>query len=379
MATIDKLPSGKFRVRWRTPGGRDSAVFARRTDAVKFGRLKDAEMASGLYIDPKNARMAFGDWAARWLEMKVNLKPKTRIGYESLLKTYLLREFGRRSLGAIQPIEVREWVMGLSNAGLSASRLRQVYQLLSAIFKAAVESEFLPRSPCIGVKLPKAPKREMRFLDAEQVAILAETIRSPYETLVYLLAYGGLRWGETAGLRRGRCHLARIDIAETLSEVNGHIYFVETKSYENRRIALPAFLRGLIGEHLLRHVDDDPSSLVFTAPQGGPLRHQNFRNRVWLPALQAADIAPGFRIHDLRHTCAALLISQGAHIKALQNHLGHSSIQVTLDHYGHLYEDDLERLASGLDATYRSARSSRQKIRADTAGSRQHSQRDPSR
>lgn len=60
---------------------------------------------------------------------------------------------------------------------------------------------------------------------------------------------------------------------------------------------------------------------------GGPLRHQNFYKRVWQPALQTAGIKPGFRVHDLRHTCAALLITQEAHIKAVQNHLGHSSIR----------------------------------------------------
>lgn len=72
-------------------------------------------------------------------------------------------------------------------------------------------------------------------------------------------------------------------------------------------------------------------------------------------ALRAAGLPLGVRIHDLRHTCAALLITQGAHPKAMQVHLGHSSITVILDRYGHMLPDDMDRLARGLDATRRAA------------------------
>ena len=71
---------------------------------------------------------------------------------------------------------------------------------------------------------------------------------------------------------------------------------------------------------------------------------------MWLPAVEAAGLPEDLRIHDLRHTCAALLVAQGAHPKAIQAHLGHSSIQVTLDLYGHLFPDEMDRLAERLDA-----------------------------
>jgi hypothetical protein len=73
---------------------------------------------------------------------------------------------------------------------------------------------------------------------------------------------------------------------------------------------------------------------------------------VWQPAVRALGLPSNLRIHDLRHTCAALLIAQGAHPKAIQAQLGHSSIQVTLDLYGHLFPDDLDRLATQLDAAH---------------------------
>jgi integrase len=102
----------------------------------------------------------------------------------------------------------------------------------------------------------------------------------------------------------------------------------------------------------LTGVERERESLVFKGPQGGPLRHSNFRGRVWLPAVEAASLPEDLRIHDLRHTCAALLVAQGAHPKAIQAHLGHSSIQVTLDLYGHIFPDEMDRLAERLDAAY---------------------------
>jgi integrase len=114
-------------------------------------------------------------------------------------------------------------------------------------------------------------------------------------------------------------------------------------------VVVPGFLRDLLAEHLARYVDDDPSALVFTSPQGQPLRNTNFRRQVWYRAVAEAGLPDGLRIHDLRHTCASLLISQGAHPKAIQTVLGHSSITVTMDRYGHLFPSDMEALAAALD------------------------------
>jgi integrase len=96
------------------------------------------------------------------------------------------------------------------------------------------------------------------------------------------------------------------------------------------------------------------SSLVFTSPSGQPLRSPNFLRRVWQPAVKACalrDLVP----HDLRHTAASLAISAGANVKAVQRMLGHSSAQITLDRYTHLFDDDLDELADSMDARYGAA------------------------
>jgi integrase len=117
---------------------------------------------------------------------------------------------------------------------------------------------------------------------------------------------------------------------------------------------LPPFLVEELTVYL-GDASDDSDAFVFTAPEGGPLRHNLFYQRTFRPAVRRAGLPPGLRFHDLRHTCAALLIAQRAHPKAMQERLGHSSITVTLDRYGHLFPSLDEALTEGLEGTYRAA------------------------
>jgi integrase len=180
---------------------------------------------------------------------------------------------------------------------------------------------------------------------------MSQAVPERYATLIYVLAYGGLRWGEAAALRRKRLNILRhrLEVVESLSDVDGHLQFGSTKTHQVRRIAIPQSLSRRLLEHLEAFVDRDRNALVFTSPEGEPLRLPNFRRRVWWPALDKVGMPRSVRIHDLRHTCASLLIAEGTHPKAVQQHLGHSSISVTLDRYGHLFPDEQDRLAQTLD------------------------------
>lgn len=159
-------------------------------------------------MDPRLGQVTFAQWAVTWLANTVHQKPKTRQGHESLLRAHLIPQFGLWQVGKIQPLHVRAWVTELSTK-LSPARVRQAHWLLSAIMKTAVEAGIIARTPCIGVKLPRTVRREKLFLSADQVRTLADTIDPRYRTLVLVLAYAGLRWGEAAVLRRKHCDLLR--------------------------------------------------------------------------------------------------------------------------------------------------------------------------
>jgi len=357
MAHIRRHPNtrDRWQVRYIDPSGRERArSFPRKSDAEKFLVTVEADKLRGDWVDPRLSKITLREWRERWWGTMSHLKPYTLEGYESLLRVQILPRFGDVALGRIQPVDVREWVSGLHSSGLSASRTRQAYHLVAQILRSAVESGYLTKSPCVGVSLPRMQRQEMRFLTAEEVRRVAEAMRDPYGTLVYVLAYGGLRWGEAASLRRGRCELlrSRLHVVESVSEIRGGFHFGPTKTYQIREVILPAFLRERLAEHLARHISADPDALVFAAPREGPLRRKEFSAALWRPALDAADI-DYLRPHDLRHTCVSLLIATGANPKAVQAHLGHSSIQVTFDRYGHLFPSDQEALAARMDVVYR--------------------------
>jgi integrase len=348
-----------WQVRYIDPTGKERSKggFRRKIDADKYKTQVEAQQQRGEWIDPGRAATRLDEWSDQWLRTRSHLKPKTLAGYESLLRTQVLPHLGQSSLDRLDTISIEQWVADRQASGLSASRIRQAHQVLSAVLKSAVRNRYLPSNPAQGVKLPRLPQREMLFLSPAQIDELAMETASPFETLIYLLAYGGLRWGEAAALRcRGVDILqSRIEISESLSEVGGQLHFGTTKNHRNRTIVIPVFLRDMLNRHITECSAPGPDSLVFTASNGAPLRNPNFARNVWKPAIRSSGLPEELRVHDLRHTAAALLISEGAHPEAIKRQLGHSSIRVTMDTYGHLLPSTAEALADRLHAVYENA------------------------
>jgi integrase len=356
MAHVEKRGPHRWRARYRGPDSRErSKTFERRVDAERWATTQEADKARGAWVDPALARTTFDRWAEQFTALQVALKPKTAAGYAGILRRHLQPAFGSRPLGNIQPIEVRTFVADLQARGMAPRTVRNVYRLLSRIMGAAVENRLIPRSPCSGVAVPRAQTREMVVLSAEQVGALAEAIGSDYGPLVTFAAYTGLRWGEVAALRVGRLNLLRAsaDVVESASEVGSGIQFVAPKNGRTRTIRLPRFLVDILAPVVAGKA---PAELVFASRSGLPLRHGHFYTRVFRPAVRRAGLDTGLRFHDLRHTCAALLIAQGAHPRAIMERLGHSSITVTMDVYGHLLPSLDQALTEGLEATFLKAR-----------------------
>lgn len=343
----------RFEARWRTPDGRDrSKRFRKEADAKRHERQQLELLERGEWIDPRTAKMTFGDLAARW-RTTVDLKPKTLAGYESILSKHLLPRWESRAIGTIDPFAVDELVADLRRDGVAPGTIRNVVNLAKGMFRHAERWGLLRSNPCAGVAIPKSPRSEMLFIDASEVEALAAAIEHPYGTLVRFAAYTGLRAGEIAALRVRRLSLLRgsVDVRESVAEVHGALVFGETKTGARRSVALPRFLCDELAVHLAeRNIDTKPDDLVFTSPDGGPLRQSNFYRRTFKPAVLRSGLPAELRFHDLRHTAVALLVAQGAHPLAVKERLGHSSITTTMDRYGHLFPSLDESLTEGLDA-----------------------------
>lgn len=366
MASISKRQLSKgsaFDVRYRDPNGRARMKTFRRADEARaFAKTIEADVVRGEYLQPALARTRFDQWAEEWLLSTSDLRPKTRVGYESMLRVNVLPHFAGWQVGRIEPVHVRRYLADLRAKGAGPGTVRAARKVLRLVLATAVEGGALRSNPCTGIRLARSDPVEMAFLTMDQVLALATAMRRPeYGLLVRFAALSGLRAGEIGALRVGRLDLVRgrVEVAESVAEVTGHgLVYGPPKTFERRVVPLPRTLAEELEAHLAgrRPNSDD---FVFTAPSGGPLRHHNFYRRHFKPAVAAAVLPGPVRFHDLRHTCAALLINSDppAHPLAVMKRLGHSSITVTYNTYGHLFPALEEALTESLDRSYRGARS----------------------
>jgi integrase len=203
----------------------------------------------------------------------------------------------------------------------------KAYKIVRSVMESAVDAGLILRSPCRikGAATEHLP--EMRAATPEEVATLVRAAGPRWQALILLAAYSGLRWGELAGLRRADVDLLHrtVRVEHQLAEVNGHLSFSAPKTSAGvRTIMLPQLIVDEVADHLTRWSASGPDGLVFVMPEGTPLRRENFRKRVWLPACRAADLN-GLRFHDLRHTGATLAAASGAPLRAVMHRLGHAS------------------------------------------------------
>jgi integrase len=232
------------------------------------------------------------------------------------------------------------------------------YQLLGRIMRNAEEDGLVLKSPCTShVKLPKQTrlKRADRWLTIDELEHLASSIDGRYRATVLTMGYMGLRLGEMAGLKRAKVDLLHgtLEVAGQLKELRGYQSWsaLPKTAAGLRKLPLPSSLVKELDRHLSAHTTHP--EYVFSGRDGGPLRRTWVR-RHFTPAAQRAGLAP-LTPHHLRHTCASLLIARGAHAKDIQEWLGHSSYQVTMDVYGHLFPERQGELARGLDEARRAA------------------------
>jgi integrase len=227
---------------------------------------------------------------------------------------------------------VGEWVASLTGRGLSPSRVRQSYRLLSQLMSAAVDNDLIPVTPCRRVRLPRMPETEPHILTVEEVERLVAACRSPHGLLVQLLAYGGLRIGEAFAVRRRRnvdLFAGRLTV-EALTEVAGRHTFDTPKSHQRRDLLLPAFVVAELRCHLAE-LADSPDALLFLSRAGRPFHYNSWRRTYFDPAVEAAgllDVTP----HDLRASHATW-VADAHGVMAAARRLGHSNASVTTRHY----------------------------------------------
>lgn len=346
-----RTPPGRYRVRWYDPDGKPKMkTFARKVDAEAERTRMESRLNDGSYRDPAAARVKFAEVAESWLAAQLHLKRSTRARYRGVLDVHVIPKWGTTPLDRIHFEDIAEWLADLLSGEATGGRklsprsVRKAYVVLSRVLGYAVKARRLAVNPAVGVPLPKVMPADHVYLDDIQVDALANA-SGTYRVFILLLAYTGLRWGEASALKVGRVDLdaCRAHIVEAYAEDNGKLYLDTPKNHERRSVPIPRFLAEELKPHVRGRGDDD---LLFTAPQGGPLRARNFRQRFFAPAVMKAGLGHlKVTPHKLRHTAASLAIASGADVNVVQTMLGHKSATLTLDTYGHLFPDRLDEVS----------------------------------
>jgi integrase len=328
----------RYDVKLRDPNGRMyQRTFRTKKEAETYETNELSDRARGRWVDPRGAETPFGQVATEWLASNPAKRPSALARDETIVRVHLKPKLGKRPLGSITPKDVQ----GLVNEWCKKQKPRTVrrqYGTLRAIFNAAVETDLIGRSPCRGIKLPAAAKKNAHIVNADELVVLADAMNEGTRLMPYVGAVLGPRWGECAGLKVGRLDFLRgtmtIDWQRTRGPGGVMVEGPPKSEAGERTLAVPRLLMDMLAEHLARRglTAADADAYVFTAPDGGPLDYSDWYHREWVPACRKAGV-PGLKFHNLRDANITCMVAEGVDVKTAQTRAGHADPRVLLGIY----------------------------------------------
>lgn len=356
---IDRLPSGRYRVRIVTPDGRRLSLGTHPTKrAAEMAYARSiTDQADGKPATPSAVTTpTFADYASGWVDTRLTkrgepLRPRVKDLYLMQLRLHILPAFGSARLARITTGQVREWSARLrSTDGPGASTAAKCYRLLRSILTTAVEDGLIVTNPCTIKGAGVEPADERPIPTVAQVHDLVEQLPARLRCVALLAAFVGLRRGEILGLRRGDVDLDRCEIAivrqRQLDRHGNHLVGPPKSDAGRRVLAIPEVLVGDLRTHLDAYGQPGGDGYVFTGQKGGPLAPH-----VWQSAWEKARTevgVPEIHLHDLRHLAGTLAASTGASTREVMYRLGHATHQAAL-RYQHATRQRDRAIAEALD------------------------------
>lgn len=289
------------------------------------------------------------------------LRPRSLERYTSIVEQHILPTCGQLQLDRFSEQHVAS-LHELWARSVSSATVRYHHSVLRSAFRQAVEWRLIGRNPATAVHPPRRIRRPMRALSTLEARQLLDGARGDELEALYALALTtGMRLGELLGLKWEDVELSRsnprVVVQRSLVRVNGTWLFGEPKSERSRRsVALSTRALAALRAHRLRQNRQRlrvgrrwaDHGLVFAGVGGEPLYGAHITERCLKPLLNRLGLPP-LRFHDLRHTAATLLLTQGTNPKVVSEMLGHASIELTLDTYTHVLPDMQAQVASAMD------------------------------
>jgi integrase len=319
-----------------------------------------ADRDEGLVFDADNLKV--GEYLERWLVDSVldTVRPTTYERYEQIVRIHVRPALGSVKLKNLTPVHVRGLYREKLEAGLSARTVQYIHVTLHKALKQAVQDGLIPRNATEAVKAPQVRREEMRPLSGDQVKVLLEVARGDRLEALYVLAiHTGLRQGELLGLKWEDVDLesGTLRVRRTLVTAKAGPVLTAPKTKGSRRSvkltqgAVEALRSHL--KHQLQEIDRAGSlwrenGLMFASESGEPLDRRYLTSCRYKALLKRAEL-PMIRFHDLRHTCATLLLSKNVNPKIVSEMLGHASIAITLDTYSHVLPNMRDQAAAAME------------------------------
>jgi integrase len=307
-----------------------------------------ADRDEGIAYDSEN--LTVGGYLDRWLEAaKGSVRDRTWERHEQVVRLHLKPTIGDVKLDKLNALQVQAVYGRKVEAGLSPRSVEIIHTTLHKALKQAVGWTLIPRNVAEAVKPPRPVRKEIKPLSREQARTLLHFARDDTLHAFYVLAVTtGMRNGELLGLQWMDVDLEARTLQVHRTVFNG-VVSPPKRAAGNRTIRLTGLAVAALKEHRLAAVKQRISELVFPSRRGTPLSVHNVHNRSWKPLLKRAGLPASTRMHDLRHTCAALLLSRGVPVKVVSEMLGHASVAITLDTYSHVLPNMQEAAAKAMD------------------------------
>lgn len=322
---------------------------------------------------PITEKQTVAQFLDRWLAdvVRPNVRPKTHDSYSQVVRLYLSPMLGRHQLVKLTPQHVQGMMNtlltkgGTKKTGISPRTVQYARAVLRKALGQALKWGLVGRNVATLVDPPKSERYEMRALTPQEAGTFLEAVRGDRLEALYAVAVAlGLRQGEICGLRWEDVDFERrqISVRKQAQRIGGKAQLVDLKTRQSRRtIALPKVIAAQLRAHKIRQNEERLQAgerwqnweLVFPSTIGTPLEPSNLTKR-YKSILKGAGL-PTIRFHDLRHSCASLLIAQGIPARTVMETLGHSQITLTLNTYAHIFPEVQRQAADAMDRLFETA------------------------
>ena len=364
--SIYKMSDGRWRAAVSVgKGKRKTFTGSTRHEVADAMTVALRDQQRGINVNP--AKQTTARFLTGWLEtVKSDVAPATFVSYESIVRLHLIPGLGEIQLAKLGATDIQRFKQEKIEARhLSSGTVRYCLKVLRMALDHACKLDFVPRNVALLVDFPKVEHAEIEPFTPEQAMKFVEACKGHRLGALFSVATAvGLRKGESLALKWSAIDFERGTLAVRLAmqrlkmpgEEKGHLLFREPKRSSKRTINLPQVCVSALLEH--RTIQEQEKRLagsrwqegdyVFTSGIGTPMEPRNLE-RAYREILAIAGLHH-VRIHDLRHTAATLLLTQGVHPRVVMELLGHSQIAITMNTYSHVVPSLMKEAANQMDA-----------------------------